>query len=181
MFSLIIYLLIAAVGFMMAVLYKRTESTAAFFNPDPNRLLKSFTILFVVSLLLTFLASFFTMRALTHSQITEEGNMQYNSMKELMYFVLNFFFLVLMINVNLYSQARKAVAWGAYLLVFSFYALFVIKDAYYLTNYYIVWQKAMQLLTGEIPDFTQRGWTKVGFGFLVTVLNAVVVWWGFRK
>jgi formate-dependent nitrite reductase membrane component NrfD len=113
MFSLIIYLLIAAVGFMMAVLYKRTESTAAFFNPDPNRLLKSFTILFVVSLLLTFLASFFTMRALTHSQIPEEGNMQYNSMKELMYFVLNFFFLVLMINVNLYSQARKGGSMGS--------------------------------------------------------------------
>ncbi len=181
MFSLIIYILVAAVGFMMAVLYKRTETSLNFFNPDPKTWLRYFTILFASGLLLTYLLSWLTMRSLTNSQMPEDGNIQYQSMKETMYFSLNIFFLLLVVICNLYSQSRKSVAWGAYLLVIGFYSVFILKDAYYISNYYLLWQKAMLLFKGEAPDFTQTAWTKVGIGTFVTALNAVLMWWGMRK
>ena len=47
-FSLIIYIIIAAVGFTMVFLYKQTNTTAQLFKPDPERVKKIFMIIFGV-------------------------------------------------------------------------------------------------------------------------------------
>ncbi len=181
MFSFIIYILIAAIGFMMGFLYKRSFTTAQFFQVEPKKLLRVFTIVFVVAVVLTFALSWWTMHVLGNITIPDESSMKYKDTKSIMIFLLNLFFLVLMVIANLYSQARKKVALIPYLLVLGFYALFILKDAYYISDYFSMWQKSLQLLKGDLPDFHSTGWMKSGLALIVTSFNAVMIWWGLRK
>jgi len=181
MFSLIIYILVAAIGFMMGFLFKRSYTTAQFFQIEPKKLLRIFTTVFAVAVLVTFALSWFSVHVLSDTSIPDDSSMKYKDTKSVMVFLLNFFFLSLMIIVNLYSQALRKIAWMPYLLVFSFYFVFVIKDAYYISDYFILWQKSLLLLKGDIPDFHSTGWMKTLFAFIVTLFNAAMVWWGLRK
>ncbi|MFN8300249.1 MAG: hypothetical protein U0T75_14190 [Chitinophagales bacterium] len=181
MFSLIIYILTAAVGFMMGYLYKRSFTNAQFFNPDPKKALRLFITMFSLATVLTFTLSWVTTHLLSESTIAEEGNIKYQNTHSVMIFVLNFFFFALVVLANVYSQALKKVAWVPYLLTIGFYAVFILKDTYYVSNYYVTWQQAMHLTVGDISDLIQKAWTKVALGLAVTVFNLGMIWWGFRK
>jgi len=181
MFSIIIYILVAAIGFMMGYLYKKSFTTAQFFQVEPNKLLRVFTIVFLIAVVLTFALSWWTMHVLSNTNIPDESSMRYKDTKSVMIFLMNLFFLVLMIIANLYSQALKKIAIIPYLLVFGFYVLFVMKDAYYISDYFSMWQKSLQLLKGDLPDLHSNGWMKTCLALIVTSFNALMVWWGLRK
>ncbi len=181
MFTLIIYILIAAIGFIMAFLYKRANTASQFLHPEPKKALRIYLSVFIVAIITTFILSWFTARALVSSPIPEEGNMQYNNLKSVMVFSINISFFLLVLLANLYSQALKRLAPAPYIFAICFYVLFILKDAYFISDYYILWQKSMQLIHGDIPDFTKTAWTKCCLGFGVTAFNAVAVWWGLRK
>lgn len=181
MFSLIIYILIAAVGFMMGFIYKKSFTTAEFFNPRPANALRNFMVVFLLAMFITYGLSWWTLHTLSSTTIPDESSMQYQNSKSVMLFMLNLFFFLLMVFCNLYSQALKKIAWVPYLLTFAFYAVFILKDAYFISSYFAVWQKSLQLLKGDLPEFTNLAWTKTGLGFLVTAFNAGMIWWGLRK
>lgn len=181
MFTSILFVILAAIGFMMGVLYKRAITSAQFLNPEPKRLLRWFLWIFWVGIVITFALSYFVPKALTSSSIPEENNIQYNNLKSLMIFSINLFFFVQVILANLYSQALKKIAPVPYVLAFCFYAVFILKDAYYITDYYMLWQKSMQLIHGEVPDFTSLAWTKCLLALIVTAFNSFMIWWGLRK
>ncbi len=181
MFSLIIYILTAAIGFMMGYLYKRSFTNAQFLNPDPKKALRLFITMFSIAVLLTFGLSWITTRLLSESTIAEEGNIKYQNTHSVMIFVLNFFFFVLMVLANIYSQSLKKIAWVPYVLTIGFYALFIMKDAYYVSNYYVTWQQAMHLNVGDISDLIQKAWTKCAIGLGVTIFNFGMIWWGLKK
>ncbi|MFN8321608.1 MAG: hypothetical protein U0T74_03010 [Chitinophagales bacterium] len=181
MFSLIIYILIAAVGFMMGFLYKRATTNAQFFNPDPKKSLRNFLVLFAIAVIVTFGLSWLTQEALGSSNIPDEVSMKFQNTKSVMIFMINLFFFLLIVFSNLYSQSLKKVGSIPYLLTFGFYFVFVMKDAYFISDYYTVWQKSMQLLKGDLPDFHSVAWAKSGLALIVTFFNAVMIWWGFRK
>ncbi len=181
MFSLIIYFLVAAIGFMMGYLYKKSYTNAQFFDVDSQKLLRIFLIVFLLAIVSTFAFSWLTMHVLDNTSIPDESSMKYQDRKSIMIFLLNLFFLALMIISNLYSQAQKKVALIPYLLVFSFYVLFVLKDAYYISDYFSMWQKSLQLLKGDLPDFHSTAWMKSTFAFTVTAFNALMIWWGLKK
>ena len=92
MFSLIIYIIIAAVGFTMVFLYKQTYTSAQILKPDPERLKKIFMIFFGVATVVTFALSWFTTYQLQSSNIPLEGSIKYQNMKSMMIFALNFRF-----------------------------------------------------------------------------------------
>ncbi|MBP6731520.1 MAG: hypothetical protein KA149_05645 [Chitinophagales bacterium] len=181
MFSLIIYILIAAIGFMMGFLYKKAYTTAQFFSIDPNKVLRVFTVVFVVAVFLTFGLSWYTLHVLSDIQIPDDSSIKYHDTKSVMIFFINLFFLILVLLANLYSQTQKKIAYIPYLLAFGFYAVFILKDAYSISDYFVFWQHSLQLLKGDLPDFHSTGWMKSGLAFTVTLFNAGMIWWGLRK
>jgi hypothetical protein len=181
MFSIIIYILVIAIGFMMGLLYKRTVTTAGFFNPNPAISLKIFTWVLAVGIVVTFGLSWYCLNSMKSTGIAEENNMIYTDSKSLMYFVLNLSFLLLIVSSNLYSQSLKKLAFAPYIFTFLFYAIFILKDAYYISSYHVIWLKSLKMLTGEMSDFTKTAWIKIIVGFTTTAFNAAMIWWGLRK
>ncbi|HLP20722.1 MAG TPA: hypothetical protein VK174_10490 [Chitinophagales bacterium] len=181
MFSLIIYMLIAAIGFMMGFVYKKSYTTAQFFEVNPKKLLRAFMAVFILAVLSTFTLSWFTMHVLKDITIPDDSAMKYKDIKSVMIFLINLFFLVLVVLSNFYSQSSKKLAPVPYMLALGFYVVFILKDAYYISDYYTMWQNSLQLLEGDLPDFHSTGWTKCALAFFVTSFNAVMVWWGLRK
>jgi len=181
MFSLIIYILIAAVGFTMVFIYKQTNTTARILKPDPEKVKKLFMIVFGVAAVLTFALSWFTTYELQASNIPLEGSMKYQNMKSLMIFVLNFSFLLMIILANAYSLTLKKLAIVPYLLAVGFYVAFVLKDAYIISDYFSLWQRSLKILKGDLPDFHSTAWVKCWLGGAVTLFNVVLIWFGLRK
>ena len=181
LFSLILYSIIAAIGFTMVFIYKQTYTTAAILKPDPERLRKIFMIFLGVTTVVTFALSWYTTYALKASDIPLDGSMKYQNMKSVMVFVLNFSFLVMIILANAYSLSLKKLAIVPYLLIIGFYTLFVLKDAYINSDYYSLWQKSLNMLKGNLPDFHRIAWVKCGLGAAVTLFNVILIWWGLRK
>lgn len=181
MFSLITYIIIAAIGFMMGFLYKKTHTASTFFNPEPKKSLRIFSWVFGAAFLSLSILCFLAIRALNTTPIPEEANIDYNNFHSVIFFVLNFSFLVLVVLANAYSQSLKKLAIIPYLLAVGFYAVFILADAYYISDVYLMWQKSMQLIHGEMPDYTENALTKCALGFAVTAFNAAMVWWGLRK
>ena len=181
MFSLIIYIIIAAVGFTMVFLYKQTYTSADIFNPDPEKLRKIFMTVFGIATVVTFVLSWLTTYELQASNIPLEGSMKYENMRSVMIFSLNFSFLVMIILANAYSLSLKKLAIVPYLLIIGFYIVFVLKDAYIISDYFSIWQKSLKLLKGDLPDFHSTAWVKCWFGAGVTLFNAGLIWLGLRK
>ncbi len=181
MFSFIIYILIAAIGFMMGYLYHQSNTSAQFFKFDPKKALRVFIFLFIIAIGITYFLSWWAMHALTSTQIPDESSMQYQNTKSVMIFLMNLFFLVLVVAANVYSQSIKQISPVPYLLAFGFYVLFVIKDAYYISDYFQVWKQSLNIIQGDLPDFHSKGWMKTVFAFVVTSFNAFMIWWGMRK
>jgi hypothetical protein len=181
MFTLIIYILIVAIGFMMGFLYKRSHTSSTFFNPDPKKAMRLFLILFGVATVVTLALSLFAPYSLQTTNIPEEGLLKFHNTKSIMVFTINVFFLLLVVFANAYSQALKRVGFVAYFLAFGFYALFILADAYYIRDYFTLWQKSLQLFQGNVNEYRNTGWMKCGLAFLVTAFNAGIIWWGFRK
>jgi len=181
MFSLIIYILIAAIGFMMGFLYKRSHTTAQFFNPDPKKAFRIFLIVLSAAVVLTLVLSWLATYVLKSSQISEDGNIKYQDTKSIMVFILNFFFLILIILANAYSQTVKKIAFVPYLLAVSFYSVFILTDAYFISDYFAIWQKSLQLFHGNLTDLHNTARMKCVLAFIVTAFNVGMIWWGMRK
>lgn len=181
MFSLIIYLLIVAIGFMMGYLYKRSVTNAQFFSPDPKKSLRIFMTVFVMAMVITFGLSWVTTHLLAGTSIPEEGSIKYQNTHSVMIFVLNFFFFALVVLANFYSQSLKKMAWVPYLLTIGYYCIFILKDAYYISDYYQMWLKAMHQQPGDMSTIISNAWEKCGIGSVVTLFNYGMIWWGLRK
>jgi hypothetical protein len=181
MFSLIIYVLIAAIGFMMGYLYRKTHTTAQFFDIEPKKLLKIFIWVFGIAVVSTYAISWLAMHALGSTTIPDDSSMKFKDTKSIMIFLLNFFFFALIVLANFYSQALKKIAFIPYLLALGFYVAFILKDAYFISDYFALWQKSMKILKGDLPDFHSTAWMKSLLGFIVTSFNVLMIWWGLRK
>ena len=181
MFSLIIYIIIAAVGFTMVFLYKQTYTSAKILQPDPEKLKKVFTVVFVTAAIVTFALSWLTTYELQASNIPLESSIKYQNMKSVMIFSLNFSFLLMIILANAYSLSLKKLAVAPYLLIIAFYMVFVLKDAYIISDYFSLWQKSLKMLKGDLPDFHGTAWVKCWLGAGVTLFNVGLVWFGLRK
>lgn len=180
MFSIIIYILIPALGFMMAFLYKKSTTSAQFFNPDPKRSLKIFLWVFVIALICVFVFSYFELNALAQSQIPQEAKLKYLNIRQLMYFFLNLLFFSLIVIANVYSQSLKNIALVPYLLAFAFYAFFILNDTFRIADYYSLWQKTVLNVIDE-NNYHHIGLTKLALGFFVSAFNAAAIWWSLRK
>ena len=181
MFSLIIYLIIAAIGFTMVYLYKGTNTSARIFKPDPKKVLKSFMIAFGVASIITFALSYYTEYQLSSSNIPDESSMKFQNARSVLFFCLNLSFFIWMVLANAYSMSLKKLALLPYFLTILFYTTFILLDAYHISNYFLIWQNSLKLLKGDLPDFHSTGWVKCGLGFLVTAFNAGMIWLGTRK
>ena len=181
LFSLTLYIIIAAIGFTMFFLYKQTYTNAAVLKPNPEKLRKIFMVFFGVATVVTFALSWYTTYELKASNIPLEGSMKYQNMKSVMVFALNFSFLVMIILANAYSLSLKKLAIVPYLLIIGFYTLFVLKDAYINSDYFSLWQKSLSILKGDLPDFHRTAWVKCALGASVSLFNVVLIWFGLRK
>lgn len=186
MFTSIIFVLTAAIGFMMGFLYRKSYTTAQFFNFSQQKLLRIFTILFFVAVLLTYALSWFTLHVLSSTNPPDETavkftQVQFEDMKSVMMLLLHFFFLLLIALANVYSQSRKKIALAPYLLTLGFYVLFILKDAYFISDNLMGWLKSFQFSLEDLPDFRSIGWVKSFFAAVVTIFNAAMIWWGLRK
>jgi hypothetical protein len=183
MFSFIIYILIAALGFIMAFVFRQTNTTASVLKPDPKKLMKLFFLVFSVATIVTFTLSWFTTYELGTSNITDVSQMKFNDMKSIMWFVMNLSFFIMIVLANTYSLSLKKVALLPYFLAIVFYAGFVLKDSYIISNYLELWQHSVKLLKGTLPDFRSHNtaWVKCGLGSIVTLFNVGMIWWGLRK
>ena len=166
---------------MLGVLYKRTHTAASIFNPDPAKALKLFSYAAAVAFVVLSVLSFFETYTLRATDIAEEANISYNNYHSTFYFILNISFLILVILADAYSQSLKRLSLIPYAIAYGIYALFILADAYYISDVYMMWQKSMQLIQGDLPDYTENSLTKCLLGFAVTAFNAVMIWWGLRK
>jgi anaerobic C4-dicarboxylate transporter len=167
---------------MMGYLYRKSYTTAQFFQVEPRRLLKIFLWVFGIAIVSTYAFSWLTVHALHDTTIPDDSSMKFKDSKSIMEFLLNFFFFALIVLANLYSQALKKIAWIPYLLALGFYAMFIIKDAYYISPYFDSWQQALKLLKEDLnDDFHSEAWIKNLLGLVVTAFNAFMIWWGLRK
>ena len=181
LFSLIIYFLISAIGFMMGYLYKKSNTSAQFFEINPQKVLRIYWIVLSQALISTFVLSWLTMHVLNDTQVPDDSSLKFQDAKSVMIFFLNLFFFALMILSNLYSQTLKKVSFLPYFLTLVFYVGFVLNDAYYISDYFILWKKSLKLLTGDFEALHLINWMKSMFALAVTVFNAGMIWWGLRK
>lgn len=185
MFTSIIFILTAAIGFMMGFLYRKSYTTAQFFNLSEQKLLRTFTFFFFTAVISTYLLSWFTLRELSTGSTDEPSvkfmQLRFEDMKSVMMLALHFFFLLLIAIANVYSQSRKKIAVAPYLLTLGFFSLFILKDAYFISDNFMGWLKSFQFSQEDLPDFKSIGWIKIFFATAVTVFNAIMIWWGLRK
>lgn len=181
LFSLTIYLLIVAIGFMMGYLFKHTHTSARFFSPHPNTTLRLYILTLITAITTLYALSYFTSFSLTPVTIPEDNLLRYERNKSIMIFALNFFFLMLVVLSNIYSQASHKLILIPYLLTAAFYCLFVLKDVYHVSGYYLLWMESLKMLNGDAPPFSTTGWIKCLLGVTVTALNALIVWWSLKK
>jgi hypothetical protein len=181
MFTLVIFILIAAIGFMMGVVYKQTNTTAKIFQPNPQSLLKIFFWVLGIGTVVTFLLSWYASSQLNASNVPADDSVKFQNAKSIMIFMMNVFFFALVILSNAHSLALKKLAPLPYVLTIAFFVGFVLKDAYFVSDYYTIWQKSLKLLKGNLPDIHSTGWIKCWLGTSVTAFNAMMVWWGMRK
>jgi hypothetical protein len=166
---------------MMGVVYRQTNTSADIFKPEPKTVMKIFTIVYCSALVITFGLSWYTGRQLNATNVPADNAVKFQNVKSIMVFVMNVSFFALVLLSNAYSLALKKLAPVPYLLTIAFFGIFVIKDSYYLTDYYMLWQRSLQLFKGDLPDFHSNGWIKCWLGAAVTAFNAIMVWWGMRK
>jgi hypothetical protein len=181
LFSLTLYILIAAIGLIMGLSSKQAIANLQVIKPNPVKVFRLFLILFTVAIVINLTLSYFATNSLTSANIPDEGSMKFQNFKSVMIFMQNLFFLALVVIANIYSLARKKISPIPYLLAIVLYTFFVLLDAHYLSDYYVVWQKSLRILKGELPDFHSTAWIKCGLGASVTIFNAVMIWWGIRK
>lgn len=181
MFSVILFILLAAVGFMMGFLYKKVFTTSQLLNPEPAKTLNVFIGVFVTGLVVSLVLSYFASQALRASGIAEETDMRYQNLESTLTFVIHVFYFLMVVLANAYSQSLKKIAPLPYVLAFGFYVLFILADAYYITDAYILWQKSMQLIRHDIPDYTGAAWSKCFMALLATAFNSLIIWWGLKK
>ena len=181
MFSSIIYLLIAAIGFITVFIYRQANTSAQLFRPRPRNTMKLFLTVFVIAIVVTFSLSYLVTYQLTSSVIPADSQVKFQNEKSIMIFVMNLFLFLLVIISNIYSLAQKKIDIIPYLLTAGFYVLFTLKDTYFISDYYSFWQKSLLLLKGDMPDFHRTGWIKCILGTGVILLNAAMVWWVLRK
>ncbi|MCW5909349.1 MAG: hypothetical protein KIS94_15900 [Chitinophagales bacterium] len=181
MFSVILFIILAAVGFMMGFLYKKVFTTSKLLNPEPAKTLKIFVWFFATALVVSLALSYFTSQALGASEIAEEADMRYQNLESTLTFTIHVFYFLMIVLANAYSQSLKKFAPLPYILALGFYALFILADAYYITDAYILWQKSMQLIRNDVPDYTGAAWSKCFMALLVTAFNSLMIWWGLRK
>ncbi|MDB5283605.1 MAG: hypothetical protein JWO06_2680, partial [Bacteroidota bacterium] len=81
LFSLIIYIIIAAIGFTMVFLYRGTKTTAQIFKPDPNRVKKLFMIVLATATVVTLVLSYLTEYQLKSTAIPDESSMKFQDFK----------------------------------------------------------------------------------------------------
>ena len=174
-------MLTAAVGFTMVFLFRQTYTSAQILKPDPEKVKKVFMIVFGSAVVITFVLSWFTTYTLQTSDIPLERSMRYQNIKSVMILVLNFSFLVMVVLANTYSLSLKKLAIVPYLLIIGFYTLFVLKDAYIISDYFSLWQKSLKILKGDLPDFHSAAWVKCAMGTGVTLFNVALIWLGLRK
>ena len=171
----------AAIGFMMGVVYRQTNTSARIFKPDPKSVMKIFYWVLGIGTVVTFLLSWYAARQLDASSIPADDSVKFQNVKSVMIFMMNIFFFALVLLSNAYSLALKKLAALPYLLTIAFFVGFVMKDAYFVSDYYTLWQKSLKLLKGDLPDIHSTGWIKCWLGTSVTAFNAIMVWWGMRQ
>jgi len=181
LFSITIYFLISAIGFMMGYLYKKSYTNAQFFQIEPQKVLKIFWIVFGMAMAATLLLSWLTMSVLNDPVAPDIRSLKFQDTKSIMIFFLNVFFFALIILSNLYSLTLKKISVLPYLLSLVFYIGFVLNDAYYISNYFILWKKSLKIFMGDFEALQLINWMKSFFALLVTLFNIVMIWWGLKK
>jgi len=181
MVSFIIYLLIAAIGFMMGFLYKRSHSSSQFFSPDPVKMFRIFILTLVLAIIFVLGVSWYGSHSLSPDAIPEENALRFENTKSVVVFSINFFFFLLVILANAYSQALKRIAFLPYLLAACFYVAFILADAYFISDTFTLWQKSLQIFQIKVTDLNNIDRLKCGLAITVTCFNAFMIWWGMRK
>ena len=183
MLSFTIYLIIAAVGFMMTYLYKKSNTYAQFFNPNPKSSMRIFLGVFVTALLSSFGLSFYSLYVLKSNHIALDASISYNYLQSTLEVIINLSFLLLIFLCNIHTLSAKKLAWVSYLLAFSYYAIFIIKVGYFVTPYYLQWHAQNHLQETITDEQTEviAAWLKVALGFAVTAANAFMAWWALKK
>ena len=141
LFSLTLYILIAAIGLIMGLSNKQAIANLQVIKPNPPKVFRLFLILFAAGIVITLTLSYFATNSLTSADIPDEGSMKFENFKSVMLFMQNLFFLALIVIANIYSLARKGVSPVPYLLTIAFYTFFVLMDAHYLSDYFVIWKK----------------------------------------
>lgn len=177
LFSLTIYFLSAAIGFMMGFLYKNAKTNNVVVNPNPEKTYRLFLNVFIIGVVALGALSYFTVRALKPAAIVEDSAIRFRDMKSVLIFLLTVFFMGLTIIANYYSLSVHKLRVMPYFLIVCFYSAFILVDVHFISPRFADWQYTNHLLTGDMPDFRATGWVKCSLGFAVTAFNAIMMWW----
>lgn len=181
MLTFVLFILTAAIGFMMAFLYKNAQTTLQALSPKPHASFRIFIWVFVGGIGLVYGMGWYALHLLRTNPIAEDAKLQFNNWYEMHTLLLPLLFFVLTLLSNAYSQSQKKLVWPPYLLTFLFYAILLVRDVYVLSSYYNYWLSTNGLVDENIDPASSSLWVKLVSCFCVTAFNAGVIWWGLKK
>jgi hypothetical protein len=181
MFTFIIFIIIAGIGFVMGYIYKKSTTSLAFFTPNELGTLRNFMIVFTLGMIACFALSWYTLTTLGATEMPADNKLRFDNMRSVMIFFVNIFFLLMVVFSNLHSQGAKKLKIVPYLLAIGFYLVFTIKDNLYIAEIFSNWQRYYQLIASDVNTPAQKGLLKSAIAVSVTAFNAIMIWWGLRK
>ncbi len=181
MFSFIIFSVAIAIGIWMGYFNKKAFTNSDFFKLDPSKVLRNYTITFVVAVIVSFILSYIAQNMLTNGPIPEDNLIKYKEFKSLFTFSIYFFFIPLLVFANTQSLVSGRVAWVLYLFTFLFAALFIAKDSFILLDQVFRWMKFNHMQTDKDYVSTTLASSKAVIVAFVIAFNAAMMWWSMRK
>lgn len=168
-------------GVMMSYFAKYAYTTMDFFKWNEKKIIKIWLILFVLGIVLTFAFSQGAIFQLSQTEIPEASAGYFQDWRSMLEFSLGFFFLPLLLLVDIHTLVRKRISIVLYLFTFLFAAIFTYKNMHTLTNFFLEWESRFGLLKeGELSDMPKL-WVHISAYAFLTFFNAMLMWWGSRK
>lgn len=181
MLTITLFILTAALGFMMAYLYKHAYTTLQTLSPSPYFSFRIFIGLYTTGIVLLYGIGWYAANQLYNSRVPEEAKITFHTWYEVHTLLLPLIYLVLVLLSNAYSQSHKKLEWLPYLFSFLFFAVFHIRDHKSVLGYLVKWQQNLGMIQALPETFDFMFWLKLALCFITTAFNALIVWWGLKK
>ena len=181
MLTLLTFICILVIGFMMGTIYRHSTSHTTVFNFDYKKIRLAFWITTAVIVVICDFLCFRTMDVLDNMGEANDKAHIFLDNEMMLVFFMNLGFLMMMVLSNLVSIAARSVRWLLYIVTFIVFGGFAYIDNFMLGNTLFEFKKLNQLWLGEFNLAPLKGYLSLAISFALCVFNAAMTFWSLRK